>query len=117
MSVTVPPTLPWTGEAFDSCTTSTVTRCQAGPPTCSTSTEPTPASLSDQATTEARVVWTHLMWLSKERIEIPSAQPLEEELQVWCRDTRHVIVVPQNWTWDELRRGHAQNRGTRVARF
>ena len=101
MSVTVSPTLPWTGEVLDSCATSDMTLVTQSI-VCSTPTEPTPTPSNS---TEARVVWTDLMWLSKERTEIPSAQPLEEELHVWYRDTRHVIVIPQNWTWDELRRG------------
>ena len=101
MSVTVSPTLPWTREVPDSCATSNMTRVTQSVQ-CSTSSEPAP---TPAYTTEARVVWTDLMWLSKERTEVSAAQPLEEELHVWYRDTRHVIVVPQNWTWDELRRG------------
>ena len=101
MSAIVSPTLPWIGDVPDSCTTSDVAPV-ARSPSCPTTTEATTETSRD---TEALVVRMDLMWLSKDREEIPAAQPLEDELHVWWSGTHHVIGVPQNWTWDEVCRG------------
>ena len=52
-----------------------------------------------------------LLHLADLRDELPSAQPLEEEIHVdlrlgaKCKWVRITVLVHQNWTWEELRMG------------
>ena len=51
------------------------------------------------------VTVTDLMWLVQSRKTPSAAQPLEDEVRVYLDGQCHVIILPQNWTPAELRKG------------
>ena len=51
------------------------------------------------------VAVTDLMWLAQSRKVPSAAQPLEDEVKVTLDGQCHLIILPQNWTPAELRKG------------